>query len=91
VRAVRTHHRQGPAPSGCSARAPAALARLDKFDAVVLDDLGYARKDYAETAVLFELIAESYTCERRSLVITCNQPFGTWETIFLDKVMRSLR
>jgi hypothetical protein len=39
----------------------------------------------ADTAVLFELIAERY--ERRSLVITCNQPFGTWETIFLDKAM----
>jgi DNA replication protein DnaC len=64
---------------------PAVLAKLDKFDAVVLDDLGYARKDQAETAVLFELISERY--ERRSLVITCNQPFGTWETIFLDKAM----
>jgi DNA replication protein DnaC len=64
---------------------PAVLAKIDKFDAVVLDDLGYARKDQAETAVLFELIAERY--ERRSLLITCNQPFGTWETIFPDKAM----
>jgi DNA replication protein DnaC len=68
---------------------PAVLAKLDKFDAVVLDDLGYARKDQAETAVLFELIAERY--ERRSLVITRNQPFGTWETIFRDKAMTSPR
>jgi DNA replication protein DnaC len=64
---------------------PAVLAKIDKFDAVVLDDLGYARKDQAETAVLFELIAERY--ERRSLLITCNQPFGAWETIFPDKAM----
>jgi DNA replication protein DnaC len=47
---------------------PAVLAKLDKFDAVVLDDLGYARKDQAETAMLFELIAERY--DRRSLVIS---------------------
>ncbi|HEX2141437.1 MAG TPA: ATP-binding protein, partial [Candidatus Limnocylindria bacterium] len=35
----------------------AAIARLDKFDLIVLDDLCYARKDQAETSVLFELIA----------------------------------
>jgi DNA replication protein DnaC len=32
--------------------------------------------------VLFELIAERY--ERRSLVITCNQPFSEWGQIFPD-------
>ena len=44
---------------------PAMLAKLDKFDCLILDDLGYVRKDQAETAVLFELIAERY--ERKSL------------------------
>ena len=57
-----------------------ALAKLDRLDCLVLDDLGYARKDQAETAVLFELIAERY--ERRSLIVTCNQPFSAWEQIF---------
>jgi DNA replication protein DnaC len=52
---------------------PALLSRLDRFDCLILDDLGYASKDQAETAVLFELIAERY--ERKSLIITCNQPF----------------
>ena len=61
---------------------PATLAKLDKFDCLILDDLGYVRKDQAETTVLFELIAERY--ERRSLVITCNQPFGEWDQIFPD-------
>jgi DNA replication protein DnaC len=61
---------------------PAALAKLDKFDCLILDDLGYVRKDRAETSVLFELIAERY--ERRSLVITCNQPFSEWGQIFPD-------
>jgi DNA replication protein DnaC len=64
---------------------PAALAKLDRFDAIVLDDLGYARKDQTETAVLFELIAERY--ERRSLIVTCNQPFGEWDKIFPDPAM----
>jgi DNA replication protein DnaC len=49
---------------------PAALAKLDKFDAVVLDDLGYARKDQAETAVLFELIAERYERRARTVLPT---------------------
>jgi DNA replication protein DnaC len=61
---------------------PATLARLDKFDCLILDDLGYVRKDGAETSVLFEFIAERY--ERRSLIITCNQPFGEWGQIFPD-------
>ena len=42
---------------------PATLAKLDKFDCLILDDLGYVRKDGAETSVLFELVAERY--ERR--------------------------
>ena len=58
-------------------------AMLDQ--ATMLDDLGYARKDQAETAVLFELIAERY--ERRSLIATCNQPFSEWDQIFPDPAM----
>ena len=54
-------------------------------DCLVLGDLGYARKDQAETAVLFELIAERY--ERRSLIVTCNQPFSASEQIFPDPAM----
>lgn len=64
---------------------PALLAKLDRMDVLILDDLGYARKDQAETGVLFELIAERY--ERRSLMITCNQPFSEWDQIFPDKAM----
>ena len=35
--------------------------------------------------MLFELIAAHY--ERRSLLITANQPFGEWGKIFTDKTM----
>ena len=64
---------------------PAALAKLDKFDLLILDDLSYVRKDQAETSVLFELIAERY--ERRSLLITANQPFSAWDSVFHDPAM----
>jgi DNA replication protein DnaC len=43
------------------------------------------RKDQAETSVLFELIAERY--ERKSLLITANQPFSGWNVVFPDPGM----
>ena len=63
----------------------AALNRLDRFDLLILDDLAYVTKDQAETSVLFELIATRY--ERRSILITANQPFGEWTKIFPDPAM----
>lgn len=58
----------------------AAITRLDKYHLVILDDLAYVAKDQAETPVLFELISARY--ERRSTLITANQPFGEWNRIF---------
>lgn len=66
-------------------RLPAEMAKLDRFDLIILDDLSYARRDQAETSVLFELIAERY--ERRSLAITANAPFSAWDEVFPDKAM----
>ena len=63
----------------------ASLAKLDKFDLLILDDLSYVRKDQAETSALFELIAERY--ERRSLLITANQPFSAWDSVFPEPAM----
>ena len=57
-----------------------AIAKLDKYHLLVLDDLAYVSKDQAETSVLFELIAARY--ERRSMLITANQPFGEWGKVF---------
>jgi DNA replication protein DnaC len=62
-----------------------AIAKLDKFDLLILDDIAYVTKDQAETSVLFELISARY--ERRSMLITANQPFGVWNTIFPDPAM----
>jgi DNA replication protein DnaC len=63
----------------------AAIAKLDKYHLLILDDLAYVTKDQAETSVLFELISARY--EQRSLLITANQPFGTWDKIFPDQAM----
>lgn len=63
----------------------AAIAKLDKYHLLVLDDLAYVTRDQAETSVLFELISARY--ERRSTLITANQPFGEWGKIFQDPAM----
>jgi DNA replication protein DnaC len=63
----------------------AAITKLDKYHLLILDDLAYVTKDQAETSVLFELISARY--ERRSLLITANQPFGEWGKIFPDQAM----
>jgi DNA replication protein DnaC len=66
-------------------RLPAELARLDRFDLLVLDDISYVRRDQAETSVLFELISERY--ERKSIALTANQPFSAWDQLFPDAAM----
>jgi DNA replication protein DnaC len=63
----------------------AAIGKLDKYHLLILDDFAYARRDQAETSVIFELIAARY--ERRSLFITANQSFADWSQIFPDPAM----
>jgi DNA replication protein DnaC len=63
----------------------AAIARLDKYHLLILDDMAYVTKDQAETSVLFELISARY--EQRSMLITANQPFGEWGKVFPDPAM----
>jgi DNA replication protein DnaC len=62
-----------------------AINRLERFDLLILDDFAYVTKDQAETSVLFELISARY--ERRSMLITANQPFGDWGKVFPDPAM----
>jgi len=60
----------------------ATLRRLDRFDAVILDDLGYVQQSREEMEVLFSFLAERY--ERRSVLITSNLVFSQWDKIFQD-------
>jgi len=59
-----------------------ALKKLDKFDLIILDDLGYVQQDRDEMEVLFTFLGERY--ERRSLIITSNLVFSQWDKIFKD-------
>jgi len=64
---------------------PEALCKLDRYELLVLDDIGYAKKDEIETTVLFDLIAHRY--ESKSIIITSNKPFSEWDDIFPDSMM----
>jgi DNA replication protein DnaC len=58
------------------------LAILDRFDAVILDDIGYVQQNRDEMEVLFTFLAERY--ERRTVMITSNLVFSEWDRIFKD-------
>lgn len=59
-----------------------ALRRLARFDAIIVDDIGYVQQSREEMEVLFTLLADRY--ERGSVMLTSNLPFSQWERIFKD-------
>ena len=58
------------------------LKKLAKFDAILIDDIGYVQQNREEMEVLFTLLADRY--ERASILISSNLPFSKWDTIFKD-------
>lgn len=58
------------------------LKKLSRFDAVIIDDIGYVQQTREEMEVLFTFLADRY--EQGSLMITSNLPFSKWEQIFKD-------
>lgn len=61
---------------------PDALRRLDRFDAIIVDDIGYVQQTREEAEVLFTFFAERY--ERGSVIVTSNLVFSEWDKIFKD-------
>lgn len=60
----------------------AELKKLDKFDVIILDDIGYIQQERDEMEVLFTFLGERY--ERKSVMITSNLVFSQWDRIFKD-------
>ena len=58
------------------------LKSLCKYDALIIDDIGYVQQSREEMEVLFTLLAYRY--ERGSIMLTSNLPFSKWEIIFKD-------
>jgi len=67
----------------CAKRAltlPRTLRKLDLYELIILDDLGYVAQSPEEAEVLFTLMAERY--ERKSMLISSNLVFSHWDRIF---------
>jgi len=61
------------------------LAKLEKVDLLVIDELGYLSFSRAGAELLFQVIAERY--ERASTMVTTNLPFGEWGQVFQGERM----
>lgn len=58
------------------------LDQLARYDAVIIDELGYVPFDKTGADLLFNFVTKVY--EKRSLIVTTNLPFGRWNEVFLD-------
>ena len=65
-------------------RLEAELKKLDRYQVVILDDIGYVQQSREEMEVLFTFLAERY--ERRCVMISSNLVFSQWDQIFKDKM-----
>ncbi len=61
-------------------RLPQALAQLDRYAFLILDDIGYVQHSQDEMEVLFAVLSERY--ERKSVGISTNLVFSDWVRIF---------
>jgi DNA replication protein DnaC len=59
---------------------PRALRKLEAYELIILDDIGYVQQNADEVEVLFTLLSERY--ERRSVLVTSNLAFSEWDKIF---------
>lgn len=64
---------------------PEMLKKLSRFDALIIDELGYVQQRREEMEVLFTLLANRY--ERKSVMLSSNSPFSKWEEIFKDPMV----
>lgn len=60
------------------------LRKLDGFEVILVDDIGYIQQSREEMEVLFTFLSERY--ERKSVMITSNLLFSDWDKIFKDPV-----
>lgn len=58
------------------------LKKLARYEAIIIDDIGYVQQSREEMEVLFTLLADRY--ERGSILLSSNLPFSKWENIFKD-------
>ena len=60
---------------------PAALAKLNRFEVVIVDDISYITQTIEENDVLFAFFAERYD-RQKSVIVTSNLVYSQWGQIF---------
>ena len=58
-----------------------------KYSLLIIDEIGYLPIDKDSSYGFFQLIAARY--ERKSIILTTNQPFNKWGDVFGDSVIAS--
>ena len=58
--------------------------RLDRYDLIVCDELGYIPQTKEGADLFFQFISQRY--ERKSLLITTNLTYSEWDKIFLNPI-----
>ena len=61
--------------------------RFERYDLVILDELGYISMDKAGCEMLFNLISSRN--DKGSIIVTSNLTFNRWEEIFKDPTLTS--
>ena len=62
-----------------------AIKNLNKYKLLIIDEIGYFPVDQVVAELLFQLVAARY--EKRSIIITTNQPLSRWGKILSDPVI----
>ena len=58
--------------------------RLDRFDLITLDELGFTPQSCDGADLFFQFISQRY--ERKSLLITTNLTYSEWDKVFINPV-----
>jgi len=61
--------------------------RFERYDLVILDELGYVSMDKAGCEMLFNLISSRN--DKGSIIVTSNLTFDRWEEVFKDPTLTS--
>jgi len=61
------------------------LKAINKADLLILDEWGYVPLERDGARLLFQVISDCY--EKRSVILTTNQEFSKWITVFYDEQM----
>lgn len=62
----------------------AYFRRLDRFDLITCDELGFTPQTKDGADLFFQFISQRY--ERRSLLITTNLTYSEWDKVFLNPI-----